>query len=940
MRAVFLLVLFGFLSHLCMSQSDTEITEKRNLYNKKGDYYFEKKEYEKAILFYSMAYKQDGSDYFSVLKKADAFTKLKLYPQAEECYRIVFESGKRPDNIYKLKYALVLLENNKQEEFKRWINQYSEVVGDEIESDNYLISSEKRLQLYKDTSIVLTLPDMTTDTVAFKIKYAGYPHRRRTSPEDNMLNVLVSSGDEFYIPISANGDYEFSFQPLENYKLMIQKEDIAAEDILSDNSLSPDQKQKKFLNPPPLQKAEIIVPHGMKYLFSIGESIISQEYMNELKQTAEDYQDQGDNTIDLTALAKELEIEKGEIYTIRFIRDEKQDETYKKFEISNLFINGEAINIFGQSFLVIMPLESESNFKIETDLTDFEKNFNPKKYSLAIDDSPIFEKAVKSASDWLLPLTVNTMAAEEVLPARRLSGKEISIIPGTVYILTLSKPHPTRPDRSIEVVVPLTENVKYNLSSSQTSDVEYKAALAEFLMGREGLEIADEEVIDISLLSKELEVQPGEQLSFYLLPAKQYGVQPDAKSQYVSKVTVDGKEYNIRTDEKYTINIPYSSQQKVNLTTALDYVTENFAANSYTLMLDTVSFTSEIKVDTAGYGILKSSGWLSMSVNTNNIEEVEKQFQFIANEVSIIPGKEYILTVSKIDAETGKEDEIIVPLIRKVKYDFTADPMSEEAYQKSLQEFLASHSDLETTDGTVIDITLLSKELQIAEGDKVSFSLLPAKIFSKQPTPEDMVKSNLYLDNKVVEFTQIQKYTINMPLSEERLVNMQTNIEYIQENFEPGTYTLDVDTQSFFSEITIDTTGLGDRVIQEEVITDPVFDVIVINFDLNEHMLKPESKKIILENVVNELKADKRLYVTIKGYTDALGDADYNYRLSKRRAESVKAFLEENGIGESRIRTFSFGASQALQEGVDWSDLSEEELRKHRKVEIVIYLPE
>ena len=178
-----------------------------------------------------------------------------------------------------------------------------------------------------------------------------------------------------------------------------------------------------------------------------------------------------------------------------------------------------------------------------------------------------------------------------------------------------------------------------------------------------------------------------------------------------------------------------------------------------------------------------------------------------------------------------------------------------------------------------------------------------------------------------------------MPLGEEQKVNMQTNIEYLQENYDPGAISIDVDTAEFFSEIEIDTTGLGDRIIKDEEIKDPVFDVIVINFELNEHVLLPDAKKIIQESVIDELKKDSRLYVTVKGYTDALGDADYNYRLSKKRAESVNEFLKENGIGENRIRTFSFGESQALKDGVNWEDLSEEELRKHRKVEIVIYLP-
>jgi outer membrane protein OmpA-like peptidoglycan-associated protein len=210
---------------------------------------------------------------------------------------------------------------------------------------------------------------------------------------------------------------------------------------------------------------------------------------------------------------------------------------------------------------------------------------------------------------------------------------------------------------------------------------------------------------------------------------------------------------------------------------------------------------------------------------------------------------------------------------------------------------------------------------------------------SKTPTPEEPAMSSLFLDNKVVEFTQIQKYSINMPLSDDREVNMQTNIDYLRENFEPTSFTLDVDTLGFFSEITVDTTGIGARGIREEPVKDPVFDLVTVYFDLNVYALSPEAKNTIQKSVVDELKADSRLYVTIKGFTDALGDPGYNFNLSKKRAESVKEFLKTNGIGESRIRTLSFGASQLIEKNIDWKTLDESELRKYRKVEIVIYLP-
>ncbi|MBN1949985.1 MAG: OmpA family protein [Bacteroidales bacterium] len=357
------------------------------------------------------------------------------------------------------------------------------------------------------------------------------------------------------------------------------------------------------------------------------------------------------------------------------------------------------------------------------------------------------------------------------------------------------------------------------------------------------------------------------------------------------------------------------------------------------IMLDTVSFDAEIRIDTTGYGAKQETGWLSMSVNTEVASEVGEDHKFVASEVSIIPGNEYILTVTKVDAETREKDEIFIPLLRDVKYDFTSKPSAEDEYQKSLDEFLAGRENIRTTEGTLIDITILSKELQIAEDDEVSFSLLPVKKLPKMPPVEANAKSSLFLDNKIVEFTYIHKYTINIPLSDAGNVNMQTNLQYLGNNFDPGSISIDLDTMSFFSEMTIDTTGLGDR-IQPEEITDPVFDVVTIYFNVNEHILQPEAKKIIQDKIIGELMLNPKLYVTIKGFTDGLGDEDYNLRLSRKRAASVQDYIKGYGIRSKHIRTFSFGETQILKEGIKWEDLSPQELSKHRKVEIVIYLPE
>jgi len=52
--------------------------------------------------------------------------------------------------------------------------------------------------------------------------------------------------------------------------------------------------------------------------------------------------------------------------------------------------------------------------------------------------------------------------------------------------------------------------------------------------------------------------------------------------------------------------------------------------------------------------------------------------------------------------------------------------------------------------------------------------------------------------------------------------------------------------------------------------------------------------------------------VQIEGYTDNVGSEDSNQGLSQRRAESVKAYLVQQGIAGSRLTAVGMGESQPV----------------------------
>jgi outer membrane protein OmpA-like peptidoglycan-associated protein len=110
---------------------------------------------------------------------------------------------------------------------------------------------------------------------------------------------------------------------------------------------------------------------------------------------------------------------------------------------------------------------------------------------------------------------------------------------------------------------------------------------------------------------------------------------------------------------------------------------------------------------------------------------------------------------------------------------------------------------------------------------------------------------------------------------------------------------------------------------EEQVVilaSDPGTKIVVlafedIHFDFDKATLKPEAQTILKRNV-QVLKENPKAQVRIAGYTSASGTADYNQKLSERRASSVKGYLIDEGlIASDRLSMIGYGEkSPALYE--------------------------
>jgi len=94
-----------------------------------------------------------------------------------------------------------------------------------------------------------------------------------------------------------------------------------------------------------------------------------------------------------------------------------------------------------------------------------------------------------------------------------------------------------------------------------------------------------------------------------------------------------------------------------------------------------------------------------------------------------------------------------------------------------------------------------------------------------------------------------------------------------------------------------------------------------IFFDYNLATLRSNSKHE-LNKLFDFMKGNSDVKIVVSGHTDAIGNDDYNLRLSKDRAQAVVDYLVRNGITSSRLTAVGYGETRpiARNENADNSD--------------------
>ena len=87
-----------------------------------------------------------------------------------------------------------------------------------------------------------------------------------------------------------------------------------------------------------------------------------------------------------------------------------------------------------------------------------------------------------------------------------------------------------------------------------------------------------------------------------------------------------------------------------------------------------------------------------------------------------------------------------------------------------------------------------------------------------------------------------------------------------------------------------------------------------VQFDYDSFELDPQAEER-LRMKAEILRANPNIQLRVEGHADERGSTEYNLALGQRRAEAVRSFLGNYGIGTDRLSITSYGEEQPLVEG-------------------------
>ena len=104
---------------------------------------------------------------------------------------------------------------------------------------------------------------------------------------------------------------------------------------------------------------------------------------------------------------------------------------------------------------------------------------------------------------------------------------------------------------------------------------------------------------------------------------------------------------------------------------------------------------------------------------------------------------------------------------------------------------------------------------------------------------------------------------------------------------------------------------------------------LYINFETGKSDIKPESQNII-DQIVEMLKSNPTLKISVEGHTDNAGNIQSNQTLSENRAKAIMNAIGSKGVDKLRLSSKGWGQTKPIDD-----NKTEDGKAKNRRVEIV-----
>ena len=122
-------------------------------------------------------------------------------------------------------------------------------------------------------------------------------------------------------------------------------------------------------------------------------------------------------------------------------------------------------------------------------------------------------------------------------------------------------------------------------------------------------------------------------------------------------------------------------------------------------------------------------------------------------------------------------------------------------------------------------------------------------------------------------------------------------------------------------------------VSNDDDLTKIVFEKVYFKFN---DVAVPPAVYHTLDSAIHATRISKTVKIEVSAHTDSRGKAEYNQKLSERRAAVVKQYLMKKGVASSRIITHGLGETQLLNQCTDGVECTEEQHQLNRRVEVKI----